>query len=31
LSPTFNNDLRYFPKRKIHCSVFPAQRYCAHC
>jgi hypothetical protein len=25
LSPTFNNDLRHFPKRKIHCSVFPTQ------
>jgi hypothetical protein len=25
LSPTFNNDLRHFPKRKIHCSIFPAQ------
>ncbi len=25
LSPTFNNDLRHFPKRKIHCSVFLAQ------
>jgi hypothetical protein len=25
LSPTFNNDLCYFPKQKIHCSVFLAQ------
>jgi hypothetical protein len=25
LSPTFNNDLRHFPKQKIHCFVFPAQ------
>jgi hypothetical protein len=25
LSPTFNNDLRHFPKRKIHCSIFLTQ------